>query len=292
MEGFPVNSPELWQEEFPKAKEGGHKYDRGHAVIFAGGLTGTGAARLAAKGALRAGAGLVTLGVPGSAIMAHAGRSPDALMVKRTDGAAGITELLSDERMNAICLGPAYGVGEETVDAVTALTAMNRKIVLDADALSSFAGNAEKLAKLIGKGETHAVLTPHEGEFARLFGDSYSDMSRTEKAVAAAKSVNAVIVLKGAKTVIAAPDGNAVLNKNAPPQLATAGSGDVLGGIVTGLLAQGMPPFGAACAGVWLHGEAGNIAGTGLIADDLPEVLRVSLKKLQNPPQAKIGFGN
>ncbi len=249
----------------------GHKYTRGHALVLAGGLEGTGAARLAARAALRAGAGLVTLGVPGSALLAHASRGPDALMLRRCTGPGGIADMLSDARRNAVVLGPAYGVDDETRRAVRIVLESRRAAVLDADALTAFAGEAAELAvatRLNGR----AVLTPHAGEFARLFaGASFVDLPKLQAALAAAAMMDAVIVSKGPDTVIAAPDGRAAINANAPPWLATAGSGDVLAGLITGLLAQGLAPFDAACAGVWLHGAAGQAAGRGLIADDLPE---------------------
>ena len=285
------NSPALWESAFPKLNTDGHKYDRGHAVIFAGGLQGTGAARLAARAALRIGAGLVTIGAPGSALVAHAGRSPDALMVRRAEGAAGMTALLEDERINAACVGPAFGVGEDTVDAAAALLAADRHIVLDADIFGSFENNAVELAKMLHASAGEAVLTPHYGEFAKLFSSKFDGETTTGRSLKAAEYLNSIIILKGHETVIAAPDGRAAINTNAPPTLATAGAGDVLSGMVTGLLAQGMPPFEAACAGVWLHGEAAQAAGAGLIADDLPEALRRPLAILRAPAEKPIGFG-
>lgn len=252
----------------------GHKYTRGHALVLAGGMEGTGAARLAARGALRAGAGLVTLGVPGSALLAHAAHGPDALMLRRAEGAEGLAALLADRRRNAVVLGPALGVGPATRDLVAVALGADRPVVLDADALTSFAGEAEALAALTAA-SGRAVLTPHAGEFARLMegGPVSAPLSRLHGALAAAARFGAVVVLKGADTIIAAPDGHAAINHNAPPWLGTAGSGDVLAGIIGGLLAQGLAPYAAARAGVWLHGEAGRIAGRGLIADDLPEAL-------------------
>lgn len=265
-----------------------HKYDHGHALVLAGGLEGTGAARLAARAALRAGAGLVTLGVPGSALIAHAGREPDALMVRRADGEDGLAGLLADKRRNAVVIGPAYGVGEATRAAVETVLRAGRKAVLDADALTSFAGHAPQLGDLIRSGGSNVVVTPHAGEFANLFkamgegaessNQGLRSTSKIEQALAAAGILGAVVVYKGADTVIAAPDGRAAVNVNAPPWLATAGSGDVLAGIIGGLLARGVPAFEAACAAVWLHGEAGTKAGRGLIADDLPEALYAVLR--------------
>ena len=264
----------------------GHKYTKGHVLVLAGGLEGTGAARLAARGALRSGAGLVTLGVPPSALMAHAGRGPDALMVRRAEGAAGLAALLADRRRNAVVVGPAFGVGETTRAAVADILGAQRPVVLDADALTSFAGDAEGLAALTGA-NGRAVLTPHEGEYLRLFADHAPTQqggpvatldapapSKLARALSGAARMSAVMVLKGPDTVVAGPDGRAVIACNAPPWLGTAGSGDVLAGLIGGLLAQGLPPYDAARAGVWLHGEAGRLAGRGLIADDLPEAVR------------------
>lgn len=285
---------------------GGHKYTKGHCLVLAGGLEGTGAARLAARAALRAGAGLVTLGVPGAALLAHASRPPDALMVRRCDGAEGLVALLADRRRNAVVLGPAYGVGEATRATVATVLGSSRPAVLDADALTSFEDCNESLFAMLRQAG-NAVLTPHDGEFLRLFpmsahatGDKpskspssrskrdekplenadLSSTSRLHRALEAAAKLCAVIVLKGPTTIIAAPDGRAAINTNAPPWLGTAGSGDVLAGIIGGLLSQGLGPFDAARAGVWLHGEAGTIAGRGLIADDLPEVLREIFKSM------------
>ncbi len=286
------NAPELWSDAFPKLKEDSHKYDRGHAAVFSGGIQGAGAARLAARAALRIGAGLVSIAAPGSALTAHAGRAPDALMLRRVDTQTGPAAILDDARINALCIGPAYGVGEDTVAAVRNIAAQGRAMVLDADIFSSFAGRADDLADILKLRNGGTVLTPHQGEFDRLFESRFDDMSRSESVCAAAAHMDSIIVLKGAETIIAAPCGRTVINTNAPPDLATAGSGDVLSGFVTGLLAQAMPAFEAACAAVWLHGEAGCIAGPGLIADDLPEAIRAPLTILRRPPASSIGFGN
>lgn len=272
----------------------GHKYTKGHALVFAGGMEGVGAARLAARAALRAGAGLVTLAVPPSALMAHAARGPDALMLRRCSGAEGIGEALDDKRRNAVAIGPAFGVGEATRHAVAAILGARRAAVLDADALTSFAGQVADLAEMT-RTTGNTIITPHAGEFVRLFAapeparrgkkiirtavdPAYEAIiaaqSPLHQALAAAAYLGAIIVLKGPATIIAAPDGRAAINTNAPPWLGTAGSGDVLTGIIAGLLAQGLPPYDAARAGVWLHGQAGKIAGRGLIADDLPEAVK------------------
>ncbi len=264
-------------------EETAHKYDRGHALVLAGGIEGAGAARLSARAALRAGAGLVTLGVPEAALLAHASRGPDALMVRKVDGSEGLASILADKRKNAAVVGPAYGVGATTREAVRSLLGIGRSVVLDADALMSFEGDVMTLRSFIEAGSGEVVITPHAGEFLRLFKDlsgvsealhqQIASKSKLERALAAAVILGVTVVYKGADTVIAAPDGRCLVNLNAPPWLGTAGSGDVLAGMIGGLLAQGLSGFDAARAAVWLHGEAGNVAGRGLIADDLPETL-------------------
>lgn len=269
-----ANGSALWGKHFPVPRLDGHKYSRGHAVVASGGVSFTGAVRLAARGALRAGAGLVTLASPREALAVNAAASL-AVMVRPVDGANELRQLLSDKRLNAVALGPGLGVGANTRDLVKAALEGERAVVLDADALTSFAEEPGALFAAIGIGRP-IVLTPHQGEFGRLFRNVEQIPDNTPKvevAKAAARASGAVVLLKGPDTVVAAPNGRAAINENAPPWLATAGSGDVLAGIITGLLAQGMPAFEAACAGAWLHGEAGNEAGPGLIAEDLPEAL-------------------
>lgn len=272
------NDPSVWQAEFPDLHEGGHKYSRGHAVSVSGGATATGAARLGARAALRIGAGLVTVASPPSALQVNA-MHLTAIMLLRFEGAEGLTALLDDKRKNAILIGPGNGVGAETRENVQAALTSGAATVLDADALTSFEAIPRDLFVAI---ENYfagpVVLTPHEGEFKRLFPDL--DGSKLERASAAAKIAHAVIVLKGPDTVVASPNGRAVINSNAGPELGTAGSGDVLAGMITGLLAQGMPAFSAAAAAVWLHGEAGRRVGRGLIAEDLPEQLPTLLQEL------------
>ncbi len=278
-----VNCPQLWGRAFPIPAVYAHKYARGHAVVMSGGLASTGAARLAARGALRAGAGLVTIATPREALAVNAAAN-EAVMVRPVDVAGELTLLLSDPRLNAIVLGPGGGVGPHTRDMVLGALQGPRGVVLDADALTSFAAAPEALfsaiqARISGsfpQVSREVVLTPHEGEFNRLFGKliKISDNSgKFERAAIAAGVAKAVVLLKGPDTAVAAPDGRVAIAENAPPWLATAGSGDVLAGMVAGLLAQGMPAFEAACAAVWAHGEAGNEAGPGLISEDLPEAL-------------------
>ena len=271
-----ANDPALWGNEFPLPRAEGHKYARGHAVVVSGGLSTTGAARLAARGALRAGAGLVTLASPRGTLSVNAAASL-AVMVRPVDGVAELTAFLADKRRNAVVLGPGGGVGPAMKDQVAAVLESEAAVVLDADALTSFADDLEGLVALVAKrGGRPVVLTPHEGEFARLFRAIDRDdevKSKLEKARLAASASGAVVLLKGPDTVVAAPDGRASIAANAPPYLATAGAGDVLAGMIAGLMAQGMPVFEAASAAVWLHGEAANAFGPGLIAEDLSETL-------------------
>jgi ADP-dependent NAD(P)H-hydrate dehydratase / NAD(P)H-hydrate epimerase len=270
------NRPALWRADFPIPRAEGHKYDRGHAVVVSGPSWSTGAARLAARGALRAGAGLVTIASPREALAVNAAASL-AVMVRPVDGPVALTEFLADRRLNALAIGPGLGVGEPTCTLVLAALSGERAIVLDADAITSFAPDPQRLAETLGdRGGASTVLTPHEGEFSRYFGALDERMkvgSKLQRTRLAARAAGAVVVVKGGDTVVASPDGRAAITANAPAYLATAGAGDVLTGMVTGLLAQGMPAFEAAAAAVWLHGEAARACGPGLISEDLPEAL-------------------
>lgn len=271
------NVPALWRRLYPWPKPEGHKYSRGHAVVVTGPAHATGAARLAARGALRVGAGLASVASPPGAVAVNAAHLT-AIMVKPFDGAKGLSRLLSDKRLNAVAIGPGCGVGEGTQDLVAAVLGSGAASVLDADALTSFAENP---SGLFGQLHERVVLTPHEGEFERLFpGLLERGPTRLAAAREAARTARAILVLKGPDTVIAGPDGKAAINANAPPWLATAGAGDVLSGFIAGLLAQHMPAFEAACAAVWLQGEAAARFGPGLIAEDLPEMLPAMLKEL------------
>jgi hydroxyethylthiazole kinase-like uncharacterized protein yjeF len=202
-------------------------------------------------------------------------------MVREANGAKGLAKLLADPRLNVVLLGPGQGVGKGTRDAAAAAAKAKRALVLDADALTSFAGRAAELARLL-RSASAAVATPHEGEFNRLFNNDQQlneIASKIDRVRYSAKALGCVVLLKGADTVVAAPDGRAAVTANAPPWLATAGTGDVLSGIVAGLLAQGMPPFEAACAAVWLHGEAGREAGPGMISEDLDPAMKSVIAK-------------
>jgi ADP-dependent NAD(P)H-hydrate dehydratase / NAD(P)H-hydrate epimerase len=278
-----ANEPPLWRGLFPQPRPEGHKYSRGHAVVVSGGVSTTGAARLAARAALRAGAGLVTIASPREALSVNAAASL-AVMVRPVDGPDELAAFLADKRRNAIALGPGGGVGPAMREQVKAVLASEAAVVLDADALTSFAGAEPLLASEIAKraGRT-PVLTPHHGEFSILFSKIDEDtkvISKLEKARLAARSCGAIVLFKGPDTVVAAPNGRASIAANAPPTLATAGAGDVLTGMILGLLAQGMPAFEAASAATWLHGEAASEFGPGLIAEDLPEVLPKVYRRL------------
>jgi ADP-dependent NAD(P)H-hydrate dehydratase / NAD(P)H-hydrate epimerase len=273
------NAPDLWLQHYPWAQVDAHKYARGHTVVVSGGVAQGGAARLAARGALRAGAGLVTIAAPPGAVMVHASQL-NAIMVS---GFEDLDEVLSDGRKNVFVLGPGNGIGENTRTHILKALKAKRNCVLDADGLTSFQEAPEALFEAL---QPSCVLTPHDGEFARLFPDivaanETSSIGRLNMAREAAARAGAIILLKGPDSVIAAPDGRAAINTNAPPTLATAGSGDVLAGIIGGLLAQHMPAFEATCAGVWLHGEAARAFGAGLIAEDIPEALPFVLRKLK-----------
>ncbi len=270
-----INGPALWSASLPWPRPEDHKYSRGHAVIV-GGRELTGAARLAARAARRVGVGLVTVAAPPEALAVYQGDWAGT-MVARVDDAGGFETLLEDERKNAVLVGPGNGVGGETGALVATALRTRKPCVLDADALTSFEGWAETLFDAI---RGPSVITPHDGEYARLFAETGDRMRRAR---AAASTSGAVVLLKGADTVIAAPDGRAAINANAPPELATAGTGDVLAGLIVGLMALGLAPFEAAAAGCWMHGEAAGAVGTGLIAEDLIEALPGVLRTLRRP---------
>jgi hydroxyethylthiazole kinase-like uncharacterized protein yjeF len=270
-----LNAPSLWAGKLRWPEAGGHKHKRGRLGVVSGPINSTGAARLAAMAGLRAGAGTVRMFCPPSALIVVASSVKSPLV----DSFHDVHELLAlTEDVHAVVIGPAAGVNEKTRANVEALANADRTMVLDADAITVFAGEAETLGGLL---EAPAVLTPHTGEFERLFpGLLETSSSKIEAAREGARHVDAIMVLKGSDTVIAAPDGRAVVNLHATPFLATAGSGDVLAGIIGGLLAQGLDAFDAACAGVWMHGDAGLRAGPGMIADDLDAALRETMREL------------
>ncbi|SFI47467.1 NAD(P)H-hydrate dehydratase [Jannaschia pohangensis] len=273
----------------------GHKYDHGHALILTGGMGRTGAARLAARAALRIGAGLVTCAAPGAAMMECAAQLT-AVMLRRYDNAEALAAMLEDDRINALCLGPGMGVSARVSALLDVALASGRQVVLDADALTVLAGRDDPFSLLHSK----CVLTPHGGEFARLFpdiaarlkapamsGPAYSKVDATRDAAARA---GCTVLFKGPDTVIADPNGKAAVNSaaydRAAPWLATAGSGDVLAGIITGLLSRGVPPYHAASSAAWLHLEAAFAFGPGLIAEDLPEALPAVLRRLASDQAA------
>lgn len=283
------NAPSLWLESFPIPAVDTHKYRRGHVGVFSGGPPATGAARLSALAAARSGAGAVTVLSPANAVQVNAAHLT-SIMLKKADSIGDVKDFIGGRRPSAFVLGPGFGVGEKTRDFALGVLANEERqdgrvdgLVLDADGISSFRDTPKVLFEAARRPNAPAlVLTPHEGEFARLFADIAGDknLSKLAKARAAAAGAGAIVVYKGADTVIAAPDGRAAINGNGGPWLATAGSGDVLSGIIAGFLAQGMPAFEAACAAVWIHAEAGSRFGPGLIAEDLPLALVPVLREL------------
>ncbi|WP_244491795.1 NAD(P)H-hydrate dehydratase [Aureimonas sp. AU12] len=278
-----ASEPDLWRAHLFRPSAAGHKFDRGHVAVLSGGASQTGAARLSAMAALRGGAGLVTVLSPPSAVLVNAAHLT-AIMLKSCGDEEALADQLSDRRLNAFVLGPGFGVGDRARRYTLAILSSDRRLVLDADGLTSFQDEPNLLslpADAGWEGDTRLVLTPHAGEFARLFPDLAStDLAKPERARRAAARSGAVVVLKGADTVIAAPDGRAAINTSGSLWLATAGSGDVLAGIIAAQLAQGLPTFEAACAAVWIHGRAGELFGPGLIAEDLPGLVPKVLSEL------------
>ncbi len=270
--GLMRNRPAIWRGHWPVMDKQGHKYHRGHLLIY-GGARMTGAARLATAGARRAGAGLATILAPEGTDLVYQLGAPGAMVLPLQDR----QRLLEDPRCGTLLIGPGLGTGDEARKLVLEACQTGKQLVLDADALSAFEGISGSLFDVLPAG---AVLTPHEGEFARIFPAATGDrLSRARQAAAAS---GAVIVLKGADSIIAGPDGDAVINVNAPPSLATAGSGDILAGLISGLICRGMAGFPAAAAAVWLHGEAANRFGPGLIAEDIPDMLPDILGEIEH----------
>ena len=270
------NGPSQWSYPWPDPL--GHKYARGHCVVVSGPAHQTGAARLAARAALRVGAGLVSVASPQDAVAVNAAHLT-AIMLKPFEGARGVAELLKDDRLNAVIIGPGLGVGAATKELVRSVLQTKAAVVLDADALTSFRDDPKELFSQLRE---PCVLTPHEGEFERIFpGLLKKSASRIEAAREAAKIAGCAVLLKGPDTVIAAPDGRAIVNAHAPATLATAGSGDVLAGLIGGLMAQRVDSFKAAAMATWLHGDVAFRFGPGLIAEDLPEQIPAVLRALR-----------
>ncbi|WP_235079994.1 NAD(P)H-hydrate dehydratase [Asticcacaulis sp. AC402] len=267
------NSPDLWRDSFPNPAAAGSKYDRGHAVVLGGPMAATGAARLAARACLRIGAGLVSIACDPSSLMVYA-TALQAVMTKVIRDEAAFAACIEDPRITVVLMGPAAGVNDRTRNLVLAALKAGKACVLDADAITVFKDAPDELFDAIA---SPVLLTPHAGEFARLFGE-VSD--REASALRAARTSGAVVLLKGRDTVIAAPDGRIVVNREAPPWLATAGSGDVLAGFAAGLVAQGMAVFEAACAAAWIHAQCSRAFGPGLIAEDLEAQLPAVLRDL------------
>jgi NAD(P)H-hydrate epimerase len=271
------NDPSQW--EFPWPDPLGHKYARGHCVVVSGPAHATGAARLAARAALRVGAGLVSVASPQDAVATNAAHLT-AIMIKPFFGSGGLSDLLKDERLNSVVIGPGVGVSRATQELVGAVLATKASVVLDADALISFKDDTKNLFMQLRE---NCVLTPHDGEFERIFpGLLKNSPSRLETVRAAAAAAKCTVLLKGPDTAIAAPDGRTVVNSHAPATLATAGSGDVLAGLIGGLMAQGVDSYKAAAMAAWLHGEAAFQFGPGLIAEDLPESIPDALCALKD----------
>ncbi|MEA3142013.1 MAG: ADP-dependent NAD(P)H-hydrate dehydratase / NAD(P)H-hydrate epimerase [Gammaproteobacteria bacterium] len=269
------NAPALWRDRLPQLQAAANKYSRGHALLY-GGYPVTGAARMAARAAARIGAGLTTIAVPEEGFSIYAS-ALTSIMVQPLVKEHDFAQLLQDRRYTGFSIGPGAGVNDATRARALAMLATGKPTVIDADAISVFAARTDELFQAI---RGPCVITPHEGEFKRLFENSGDKLSRARRA---ARSSGAVVVLKGADTVIAAPDGRAIINSNAPATLATAGSGDVLGGLILGLLTQGMDAFLAAAAAVWVHGAAAADFGPGLLAEDLPDLAPSVLRRLERP---------
>ena len=275
-----VNDPDFWLRFFPKLKVEAHKYDRGHALVVSGPMERTGAARLAARSALRAGAGLVTVATSKSAFYINAAQLT-AIMVEPYEGPQGLSEVLSDSRITSALIGPGAGTDPEVKDLVASVLGSPATAVVDAEGLTAFSeAPGELFDQIKNRLPALTIITPHEGEFARVFPDLAEEPSKLERARRAAELSGAVIVLKGPDTVVAHPGGLAAINENAPPWLATAGSGDSLAGLIAGLAAQGMAAFDAAAAAVWVHAELATAFGPGLIAEDLADLLPGVLQRL------------
>ncbi len=270
------NTPELWLGRYPWPPVGAYKQSRGRLGVVSGEAWHTGAARVAARAGLRIGAGLVTVLSPPESLMVNAGHL-EAVMLRPFDTDVELEALAS--QLEAVVIGPGAGVTEATLANVLALARTGAALVLDADAITVFRDEPDDLFSVVDRDD---VLTPHQGEFERLVpGLLKASPERIAAVRKAAATAEAVVLLKGPDTVIAAPDGRAAVNMNGVPWLATAGSGDVLAGLIAGLVAQGMDSFEAAAAGVWIHAACAEAFGPGLISEDLPGLVPVVLKRLQ-----------
>lgn len=280
------NLPALWLAQFPWPKAEGHKYHRGYAAIVGGDAASTGAARLSAVSALRVGAGLVSVLCPPTATATYAANLT-SVMVKPIKDLKNFETFLEEPHRDAVLVGPGSGVSARTRSMALAALKHHKKLVLDADALTVFEAMPERLFAAIKASGAPVVLTPHHAEFRRVF-DTLSGGSKIDLAKKAAALSGATVLLKGNDTVIANPDGRAAVNTNAPATLATAGAGDVLAGLIVGLLAMGMDGFNAACAAAWMHGEAARRFGLGLIAEDLPNLIPAVLNMLADDTSHEI----
>lgn len=275
-----VNEPDFWLRYYPRMKPEGHKYDRGHAVVVSGPMESTGASRLGAATALRIGAGLVSLATSKAAFYINAAQLT-SVMVSVFDGPASLGEILTnDPRQNAVLIGPGAGLSQESCDNVAAVLSSEATVIIDAEGMTTFEENPQDLFGMIQSRNAPTIITPHQGEFDRIFPELGNAESKLEQAKRAAEISGAVVIFKGPITIISAPDRLSAVMGNAPPWLATAGTGDVLAGMITGLCAQGMSPFDAAAAAVWMHAELARAFGPGLISEDMPDLLPALLQRL------------
>jgi len=273
------NNPELWIKEFPFPSSFDHKYSRGLLIINCGPIYKTGAARLAGRSAMRVGAGAVKLICDDEAAKVLEPQiSVELISVVKEKNE--IQQIFKDRKVSSILVGPGNGVNDETKSRTLLALAFVKHVVIDADAITCFEKNPKEL---FVDTYPHTILTPHEGEFRRLFGDEIASIEdKVVKTVEASKLAGSIVVLKGADTIIANPEGQAVINSSEAPYLATAGSGDVLAGIIASLVGDNkMSAFNAACAGTWIHSKLGELIGAGLIAEDLIDNIPLIIKKLQ-----------
>jgi len=271
------NHPDNWRSKFPWPNQKSHKYTRGFSLIICGEKM-TGASRLAARAAARIGCGLLCLGVPRKSFNIYSTENPIAL-IEIVDDKKDLNNLLKDKRINTILIGPGFGISKKKLELILKVVKEKKRlIVLDADALKN------NFKKILLKNKTKIVITPHEGEFLQVLKDLNIKNKKNKFSIVIEfiKKTKINLILKGNKTLICSQDGKISINTNTSPFLATGGSGDVLAGMITGLISQGMDIFNACCASVWIHGEIGRMKGPGLIAEDLPEMIPKVLKKLKN----------